>query len=528
MEQELPIHSIIPAIRQHLAQHKTLILEAPPGAGKSTVLPPALLHEPWLAGKKILMLEPRRLAARAVASRMAQLSGQEVGDLIGYRVRFENRVGKNTRLEVLTEGVLTRMLGQDNTLEGVGLVIFDEFHERSMQADLALALCREVQGILRDDLRLLIMSATLDSKALSQMLGGAPVLSSAGRQYPVTHKYMPQEQQMRSSSDAIARQVGQAVRKAIQEEQGDILVFLPGLGEIRKVEEGLQSLGPALSIHPLYGDLSQAAQQAALLPHPQGRRKIVLATSIAETSLTIEGIRVVVDSGYVRVPRFDPRSGLSRLETLPLTRATADQRAGRAGRLGPGLAYRLWSEGAHQHLQPHPQPEMLEADLAPLLLELAGWGIEDVYSLSWLTPPPAGAVAAARELLQQLAALQDGRITAKGRQMLRLPTHPRLAQLLLEGHKTGLASLATEVAALLEERDPLSRETGADLSLRVENLRRWRNGGGAGLADRSLLQRIEKLVTQWCKLLKTNTEAGFVTDTAVGKLLAAAYPERIA
>ena len=527
-EQDLPVLSVLPDIKAMLSQRHTLILQAPPGAGKSTVLPLELLHEPWLADQKVLMLEPRRLAARAVAGRMAQLLQEELGQTVGYRVRFEHKVGKNTRLEVLTEGILTRMLGSDNSLDGVGLIIFDEFHERSLHADLALALCREVQSILREDLRILIMSATLDGAELSSLLGGAPVISSQGRQYPINLQYFPQEQQRQQlSSENIARQVSYAVRKAVQEEEGDLLVFLPGVGEIRKVEEKLRDAVPALSLHPLYGDLPQAAQQAALMPNPQGMRKAVLATSIAETSLTIQGIRVVIDSGYSRVARFDPRSGLTRLETVPVTRATADQRAGRAGRLGPGTAYRLWSEGMHQHLLPFQQPEIMEADLAPLLLELAGWGISDVHALSWLTPPPAGAVAAARELLQQLRALEDGRITEKGKEMLRLPTHPRLAHLLLEGRDAGLGALAADVAALLEERDPMEREAGADLSLRVEALRKWRRGSNA-VADRGVLQRVGRLADNWCRLFKLSPSTEAVVDTEVGKLLAAAYPERIA
>lgn len=529
IEQNLPILSILSEVKHKLAKHATLILQAPPGAGKSTVLPLQIMQESWLAGQKVLMLEPRRLAARAVASRMAQLQQQEVGQSVGYRVRFDNRVGKDTRLEVLTEGILTRMLGQDNSLEGVGLVIFDEFHERSLHADLALALCLEVQSVLREDLRLLIMSATLDGAELSRLLGGVPVLSSEGRQYPVSIQYLPQDQRASAGGESIARQVSRVVRKVLQEEEeGDVLVFLPGVGEIRKVEDELLAQFPGLSVHPLYGDLPQAAQQAALMLHPQAKRKVVLATSIAETSLTIEGIRVVVDSGYSRIARFDPRSGLTRLETVAVTQATADQRAGRAGRLGPGKAYRLWSEGTHQHLQAHRQPEILEADLAPMLLELAGWGIAAVSSLRWLTPPPAGAVAAAKELLHQLGAMEEGRITDNGRQMLRFPTHPRLAHLLLEGKAAGLSSLAADVAALLEERDPLARESGADLSLRVEALRKWRRGGVVASAEKAALQRIERLAVSWCKLFKLQPQTIAVADTEVGKLIAAAYPERIA
>ncbi|WP_224995785.1 ATP-dependent helicase HrpB [Cesiribacter sp. SM1] len=528
IESELPIQAVLPDLKKKLQDQLTLILEAPPGAGKSTVLPLQLLQESWLAGKKVLMLEPRRLAARAVAHRMAWLLGEKVGQTVGYRVRFENKVSKDTRLEVLTEGILTRMLGQDNTLEGVGLVIFDEFHERSLHADLALALCREVQAVLRDDLRLLIMSATLDGNALSSMLGNAPVLKSQGRQYPISLQYLPQEQRGVPGGEAIAQQVTKAVRKALAEEEGDVLVFLPGLGEIRRVEERLQEAQPELSLHPLYGDLPQAEQQAALLPHPHGKRKVVLATSIAETSLTIEGIRVVVDSGYSRVPRFEPRSGLTRLETEAVTRATADQRAGRAGRLGPGVAYRLWSEGMHQHLLAQRQPEIMEADLAPMVLELAGWGIADLRSLNWVTPPTAGAVAAALELLHQLGALENGRITDKGREMLKLPTHPRLAHLLLEGKEANMAALAADVAALLEERDPLQKEAGADLSLRVEALRRARSSRRGHAAERGGFMRIELLVSNWCRLFSIAPGTEPVADQEVGKLIAAAYPERIA
>lgn len=516
----LPILEIIPDLKKKFKEQNTLILQAPPGAGKSTVLPLELLQETWLEGQKILMLEPRRLAARAVAQRMAQLLGEAVGETVGYRIRFENKTGKNTRIEVLTEGILTRMLQQDNALEGVGLVIFDEFHERSLQADLALALSREVQGVLREDLRLLIMSATLDGEQLSRLLGGAPVLSSEGRQYPVALRYLPQDKY-----EPIAQQVARVVRKALREEEGDLLVFLPGSGEIRRTAELLEEVNN-IGIYPLYGDLPQQQQQEALLPHPQGRRKVVLATAIAETSLTIEGIKVVVDSGYSRVSRFDPRSGLSRLDTVPVTLDTADQRAGRAGRLGPGICYRLWSEGSHLGLVPHRQPEILEADLAPTVLELSNWGVQNLQQLAWLTPPPAGAVGSARELLEELAALAGGHITAVGKKMLRLPTHPRLARLLLEGTQQGLAALATDIAALLEERDPL-REAGADLVLRIEALRRWRRNSHTN-ANRQGLQRIERLAANWRRILKVEADDTMPADTDVGRLLATAYPERIA
>src|SRR6478735_160349 len=364
MIETYPIADVIPQLKQKLLTEKIVILQAPPGAGKSTILPLQLLNEPWLAGKKILMLEPRRLAARSVAVRMADLRKEEAGQVIGYRVRFESVVSAKTRIEVVTEGILTRMIQTDNTLEDVGLVIFDEFHERSLQADLALALCLQVQELLRSDLRILIMSATLDGDKISGLLNNAPIVTSSGRQYPVELKYIPVDK-----DEWLTVSVARAIRKAIQEQRGDVLAFLPGAGEIARVVELLEKENLPISIYPLYGDLPFKKQQEAILPNPQGLRKVVLATSIAETSLTIEGITAVVDAGYSRVPRFDPRSGLTRLDTIKVTRDTADQRAGRAGRLGPGVCYRLWAETTHHMLQPVRQPEILEADLAPLMLE---------------------------------------------------------------------------------------------------------------------------------------------------------------
>jgi ATP-dependent helicase HrpB len=522
MAEPLPILEIIPELKRKLASGTTLVLQAPPGAGKSTVLPLELLKEPWLQGKKIVMLEPRRLAARAVATRMASLLGEQVGETVGYRVRFDNRVSRSTRMEVVTEGILTRMLQQDNTLEDVGLVLFDEFHERSLHADLALALCREVQQVLREDLRIVIMSATLDTGKLASLLGNAPVLDSSGRQHPVTYQYQEPE-----SGIPLHRQMASAIRRAYTQHEGDILAFLPGIGEIQRTQELLEQDLPQAVLHPLYGDLSPARQQEALLPDSAGRRKIVLATSIAETSLTIEGIKVVVDSGYSRVPRFDLRTGLTRLETVRVTRDTADQRAGRAGRLGPGTAIRLWSEGYHHHLVPHNTPEILEADLTPAVLELSNWGVKQILDLAWLTPPPSAAVARARELLRQLGALEDDRITERGKELLRLPTHPRIAHLLLEGTVFGLKALATDIAALLEERDPLSREAGSNLTLRVEALRRWR-GKEYAHADRNVLERIERVAASWRKTLGVATDNVLPPDHQVGRLLAAAYPERIA
>ncbi|TND10012.1 MAG: ATP-dependent helicase HrpB [Bacteroidetes bacterium] len=522
MDEELPIHACIPQIKKSLAENNTLILQAPPGAGKSTVLPLHLLDENWLGGKKTLLLEPRRLAARAVASRLASQLNEDVGETVGYRIRFENRTGKNTRLEILTEGILTRMLQQDNALESVGLVIFDEFHERSLHADLALALCREAQQVLRNDLRLLIMSATLDGQQLSKLLQDAPVITSEGRQHPVTVHYFAPEQ-----DEQIHLQMSKAIRRAVKNEKGDILAFFPGAGEIHRTQELLEQDLPGIKILPLYGDLSQQQQQEAIKPDAYGIRKIVLATSIAETSLTIEGIGVVVDCGYSRVPRFDQRTGLTRLETIKVSLDTADQRAGRAGRLGPGVCYRLWHEAVHRHLNAHRTPEILEADLAPTVLELGNWGVTDLQSLCWLTPPPAVAVKQAKELLQQLEAMDGNHITARGKQMLRFPTHPRIAHLLIEAQECGLAALGTDIAAALEERDPLPKESGGNLSLRVEALRKRRNKEFAP-GDRSVLDRIERLATAWRKQLQVSADNKNVTDAEVGKLLASAYPERIA
>ncbi|HEY3402641.1 MAG TPA: ATP-dependent helicase HrpB [Ohtaekwangia sp.] len=516
-----PIFEVLPQLRQTLSVSKTVLLQAPPGAGKSTVLPLELMNESWLENQKIIMLEPRRLAAKSVAQRMANLQNESLGEGVGYRVRFDSNVGKNTRIEVVTEGILTRMLQHDNALEGVGMVIFDEFHERSLQADLALALCLQVQQVLRDDLRILIMSATLDGEQILSALGKVPVLSSLGKQFPVEIKYTKDKDDIHVTTRVVT-----AIRRSIRDDEGDILVFLPGAWEINKVQSILEEENPGVSIQPLYGDLPFNKQQQAILPDPGGKRKVVLATSIAETSLTIEGIRVVIDSGLSRVPRFDPRSGLTRLETVRVTKDAADQRAGRAGRLLAGTCYRLWNEGIQASLQESRRPEILEADLAPLMLELSQWGIQDIKELKWITPPPFGAVQQARELLIQLHAIENGTITARGKEMLRLPTHPRIAHLLLEA-PDALKSLAADVAALLEERDPMEKEKGADLSLRIEILRRWRSGERV-FADRNVLDRIEKLAANWRRLLHMHQDNTMPGHFDVGRLLIAAYPERIA
>ncbi len=403
----LPIEELLPAIRAALAGRGVAVIQAPPGAGKTTRVPLALLDAPWLKQRKIIMLEPRRLAACAAAHYMAKLLGETVGATVGYRIRMDTRVGSRTRIEVVTEGILTRLLQSDAALSGYGLVIFDEFHERSLQADLSLALCLEARQALWPDLRLAVMSATLDAGPVAELLGNAPLLTSEGRTFPVTTVYRAP-----AARERIEAQVANSVRRVLAEDSGSVLVFLPGSGEIRRVANMLERQIPAdVTVTPLYGDLSQAQQEAAILPTAPGQRKVVLATAIAETSLTIEGVRVVVDAGLMRVPRFDPVSGMTRLTTLRVSQASADQRRGRAGRLEPGVCYRLWSEG--ERLQAQSSPEILQADLAPLVLELAQWGSGDATKLSWLDPPPAAALSQARELLQGLESLDDqGSITA--------------------------------------------------------------------------------------------------------------------
>jgi ATP-dependent helicase HrpB len=519
---QYPVLEIVSQLKERLTNQKVIILQAPPGAGKSTILPLQLLNEPWLANKKIIMLEPRRLAARSVAMRMASLLEEEVGKTVGYRVRFENVVSTQTRIEVVTEGILTRMIQTDNSLEGVGLVIFDEFHERSLQADLALALCYQAQQVLRDDLRIMIMSATLDGEKISAMLNNAPILTSLGRQFAISHKYIAVDKQ-----DRLAVSTARVIKKALQEQQGDVLVFLPGAGEIKSVASLLETDAISTLVVPLYGDLPFKKQQEAILPHPHGQRKVVLATSLAETSLTIEGITTVVDCGYARVPKFDPRSGLTRLETVRVTKDSADQRAGRAARLGAGVCYRMWAEATNHTLQPTRQPEMLEADLASFVLELANWGIQNINELTWITQPPEGAVKQAQELLHSLDALADNKITTRGKEMLKLPTHPRIAHMLLSPVKRETECLATDIAAVLEERDPLPKESGADLSLRIEVLRKWRSGERVS-AERSVLERIERLASSWRRIFKLEVDNRMPIDSEVGRLVSEAYPERIA
>lgn len=515
---DLPVTEIIPQVREYLEKENTLIVNAPPGAGKSTLLPLALINQPWLQGKKIIMLEPRRLAAKTIAMRMASLLGEEVGQTIGYRIRFDNRVGPKTIIEVLTEGILTRMLQQDNALEQVALVIFDEFHERSLHADLAMALCRESQQVLRPDLRIMIMSATLNMPQLKALLQ-APVVESKGRQYPVEIIYTNDADEF-----LLPELSARMVARAIKEQQGDILVFLPGEGEIRKTEELLKGQLDGVLIHPLYGQLPPNEQYAAIMPNRSGNRKVVLATSIAETSLTIEGIKVVVDTGFGRTQRFDPKSGLSRLETIRISKDSADQRAGRAGRLSAGVCYRLWTKVTHERLAEHRVPEILEADLTSLMLDMAQWGVKDISSLAWLNPPPKAAVQQATDTLQQIDALENGKITEHGKAVHRLACHPRLAHMLLLAKEESEKQLATDVAAILEERDPLPKDSGIDINLRVEALRRARNNNSLG----NRFNRIEKGAASYRKMLNVEVNNGPVDAFETGLLLAHAYPERIA
>nr|WP_205746938.1 ATP-dependent helicase HrpB [Deinococcus sp. KSM4-11] len=516
---DLPIAEVLPAVRAALAANPLVVVQAPPGAGKSTALPLALLDEPWLAGQGIVMLQPRRVAVRAVAARLAEGLGEDMGGRVGSRVRFESRVSARTRLEVVTEGILTRRLQRDPELRGVGLVILDEFHERSVNADLALALLREVQGALRDDLRVLVMSATLDAALPGRL--GAPLVASEGRAYPVTVRYLPLD-----PTGRVEDVVAAAVRRALADDPGDILAFLPGVREIRSAQGQLTGVDAA--VLPLYGDLPLAEQQRALKPDPGGRRKVILATSIAETSLTIDGVRVVVDGGQSRTQAFDPATGLTRMVTSRITRDAATQRAGRAGRTAPGVAYRLWSERTHALLAESRPPEILDADLAPLTLELAQWGSPEPSDLAWLDAPPAPRIEAARTLLRGLDALTDaGRITPVGTRLLEFPTHPRLAHLLSSGAAAGLGSLAADVAALLEERDPLPPGSGSDLTDRAAALRLWRRRS-VTRGDPAVLERVERLSRQWRRLLNVPADDEVPTSWDVGALIALAYPERIA
>ncbi|MDP2386640.1 MAG: ATP-dependent helicase HrpB [Bacteroidota bacterium] len=515
---QLPVTEIISDVRKELAAGNTLIINAPPGAGKSTLLPLALFEENWLQGKKIIMLEPRRLAAKTIASRMASLLDEEVGQTIGYRIRFESKIGATTKIEVVTEGILTRMLHHDNALENVALVVFDEFHERNLHADLALALCREAQQVLRPDLRILIMSATLNMPQLKALLN-APVIESEGRQYPVDVIYAGD-----ADETLLPELTARIVYKAVQEHEGDALVFLPGEAEIKKCAELLETQLQNFCIHPLYGMLPQHEQFLAIVPNKFGKRKIVLATSIAETSLTIEGVRIVIDSGFGRSSKFDIRSGLSRLETNRISKDAADQRAGRAGRLNSGVCYRMWTLATHQRLAEHRVPEIMEADLASLMLDMAKWGVSDITQLTWLTPPPKTSLNQASDTLHQITALENGKITEHGKQIHQLACHPRIAHMLLMAADTKMKQLATDIAAVLEERDPLPRDSGIDINIRIEALRRQRGNKSLG----NKFSRIEKNAISYRKLLNLDADNSAYDSHDTGLLLAYAYPERIA
>ena len=539
----LPVAEIAGEVERALRERQAVVVTAPPGAGKSTLLPLLLLRDKPVEGK-IVMLEPRRLAARQIAERMAELLGEPVGQTVGYRIRFETKVSRETRIEVLTEGILTRMLEADPALEGIGVVIFDEFHERSLHSDLALALSRHVQGILRSDLRLLVMSATIDATAICEALH-APLVESRGRMYPVEVLHAREDTDRRDMPQAAAS----AVRRALQEREGDILVFLPGQTEIMRCMELLQGVphrtfpsegeadaGTSFAVLPLYGNLPPAEQRKAIRP-PSGslkegrQRRVVLATPIAETSLTIEGVRIVIDSGLCKMPVFDQRSGLSHLETVPISMDMAMQRTGRAGRLAPGTCYRLWTKAAEHRMAEQRLAEIAYADLAPMLLDIAAFGETEALSLPWLTPPPVHGLAAARQLLLSLGAI-DGRggITRLGKQMAGLPCHPRIARMILRAGTLGNVALACDLAALLEEKDPLaSEEYGADI---VERTRRLQHHRTLPVRERAAWQRIAQVAEAYRRMMRLSPSdpmAGEKGEEAdAGALLACAYPERVA
>jgi len=509
----LPIDALLPRLGEVLAGHATAVVQAPPGTGKTTRVPLALLDADWRGDRKVLVLEPRRLAARAAARFMSKSLGESVSTTVGFRTRLETKVSAQTRIEVVTEGILIRMLQRDPELAGIAAVLFDEFHERSLDADLGLALVRESQHALRPDLRVVVMSATLDAEPLAAILDDAPVLTSEGRSHPVDVEYRSPRRDQRQPD-----MVAAAVRHALAHQSGSLLVFLPGAGEIRAVHDRLQgTLDAQVELQPLYGALAPAVQDAAIAPAAAGRRKVVLATSIAETSLTIEGIRVVIDAGLERRARFDAGSGMTRLVTTRVSRAAAEQRAGRAGRVEPGVCYRLWGESEHKSLPAFTPPEIHEADLAGLVLELAAWGTRDPAELTWLNPPPAAHWNQAVELLKWLDALDDaGAITATGREMLATGVHPRLAHMLVRSREIGAGGTGARLAALLSERDPMGGRAGSDIESRLLAITQ-------GRAQQGRIQTIEKLAR---RLAGERGDGAESVDT--GALLALAFPDRIA
>jgi ATP-dependent helicase HrpB len=508
----LPIDTALGDLTAALGAHNAAVLVAPPGAGKTTRVPLVLLNEPWAKDKKILVLEPRRLAARAAAARMASTLKEQVGDTVGLRVRFGSKISKRTRIEVVTEGVFTRLALDDPSLDGVAAVLFDEFHERSLDADLGLALARDVQLGLRADLKLLVMSATLDGARVATLLGDAPAVESQGRSFPVETRYLG-----RDARERIETQVAEAVQRALRADPGSLLVFLPGAGEIRRTETLLREriAAPDIDIVALYGALDAREQDRAIAPSPPGRRKVVLATSIAETSLTIEGVRVVIDSGLSRVPRYEPDVGLTRLETVRVSRAAADQRRGRAGRTEPGVCYRLWDEPQTGSLEPYTKPEILSADLSSFVLDLAQWGTNDPGTLSFLDPPPAAALSEARALLTELGAIDvQGRITEEGRRLRALPLPPRLARMAVDAAAEGAGELAAQIAAILTERGLGGDDV--DLRYRLDQFRR----------DRSRrAEDARAMARRWSETAGGKRRGG---DLSPGILLALAYPDRVA
>ena len=507
-----PVDEVLPTLTAHLRERANAVLVAQPGAGKSTRVPPALIDEPWIKGRKLIVLAPRRLAARAAASFMAKTFGEPVGETIGYRVRLDSRSGPKTRIEVVTEGVFTRMILSDPALTGIAGVLFDEFHERSLDGDLGLALALDAQAALRDDLRILVMSATLDEARVAALLGDAPIISCEGRMFPVETRYLG-----RDPRGWIEPMAAEAMHRALRNDDGDILVFLPGAREIRRTERLIaERVGPDIMIAPLYGALDARDQDRAIEKAPPGKRKIVLATSIAEPSLTIEGVRVVIDSGLARVPRYDPGTGLTRLVTERASRASVDQRRGRAGRVAPGICYRLWDEAETRALRLFATPEILESDLAGLMLSLADWGVAAPATLKWLDLPPSGAVAEATTLLMSLEALDDtGRLTAHGKRLAALPLPPRLAHMICAASERGEGALAARLALVLSEREL----GGSDVDIR-ERLRRIAHERGDRVANGL------KLAAQWQRLAGGRDEAIDIGRT--GAVLALAFPERVA